>query len=82
MVSKYSFRCKCGKEFAVNGYWFNQMTMHHWLDYKYLLHYILHHAKKTSRKEALYFAKMTLLWIPLLILQILDAPITFVKLYL
>ena len=83
MVSKYSFTCKtCGKEFEIKGHWFNQMVLHHYLDYKWLLHCVFRHARKPNKKEVKYFAKMTLLWIPLILLQIVDAPIELVKWYL
>ncbi len=83
MVSRYSFNCKtCGKEFAIKGYWFNQIVLHQYLDYKWLLHCIFCHWKKPSRKEIKYFSKMTLIWIPLIILQIIDIPISLIKWYL
>lgn len=73
MVTKYSFLCtKCGKKFEINGYWFNQWILHHFLDYKWLIHCIVFHRRKPKKKEVVYFAKMTILWIPLVMFQIVD----------
>lgn len=73
MVTKYLFTCAvCGKEYTVNGYWWNQWVMHLWLDYRYFLHCFIYHRKKLKARTILRILKMTLLWIPLIILQIID----------
>ena len=73
MVTKYSFACAvCGKEYTVNGYWWNQWIIHLWLDYRYFLHCFIHHRKKLKARAIFHILKMTLLWIPLIVLQIID----------
>lgn len=73
MITKYSFTCeKCGKEYAVNGYWWNQCLMHHWIDYIYFIHNFIYHRRKFKVKAILHILKMTLMWIPLIALQIID----------
>ena len=73
MITRYSFTCAvCGKEYTVNGYWWNQWVMHHWIDYRYLIHSIIHHRKKLKVRGIFFILKMTLLWIPLIVLQVID----------
>lgn len=74
MVTRYSFTCnECGKEFQICGNWYNQMLMHWFLDFKYEWHCILNHNHfKLSRKDWRYFFRINVVFIPLLILQILD----------
>lgn len=73
MVTKYYFTCAaCGKEYTVNGYWWNQWVMHHWLDYRHFIHRFIHQRKKFKVRAILHILKMTLIWIPLVILQIIS----------
>jgi len=73
-VTKYSFKCECGKEFEVNGYWYNQLVMHHYLDCKYVLHRLVHHQDRITRKNVRRILMDTLIWIPLVLLQIVCWP--------
>lgn len=74
MVTRYSFTCnECGKEFQICGHWYNQMLMYWFLDFKYEWHCILKHNHfKLSRKGWIYFFRINMVFIPLLILQIMD----------
>ncbi len=73
MVTNYSFTCAvCGKEYTVNGYWWNQWVMHHWIDCRHLIHSLIHHRKKLKVKGVFFVLKMALLWVPLIALQIID----------
>lgn len=70
MIVKYSFACAvCGKEYVVNGKWWNQWVMRHWNDYRYFIHKCIQHKKKMKISDAL---RMTFLWIPLIILQVIS----------
>lgn len=73
MVSRYSFSCnKCNKGFEIRGFWWNQMLMHQYLDYLFIWHCILHHKVPWNKKDALYFIRNTVAWVPLVVLQIMD----------
>lgn len=73
MVTKYSFVCnKCGKEFMVEGHWYNQAVMHHYLDCKFALHIIIKHRKSITRKYLKNLFIDIIAWIPLLVLQAID----------
>lgn len=73
MISKHSFTCaRCQKHFEITGYWYNQMLMEWWLDFKFLRHCIAHHPRKYKKNALVYFIK-TITSLPvLLIMQILD----------
>lgn len=74
MFTRYSFTCnECGKQFEIYGHWYNQILMYWFLDYKYMWHGILKHRKPIFYKNNLrYFFGIHIVFIPLLILQILD----------
>ena len=72
-VSKYPFTCtQCGKKFSINGHWYNQWILHHYLDCKFLLHELIKHHKKITKKTAKVIFKYTIGWVPLILFQILD----------
>jgi len=72
MVSEYRFTCnQCDKDFVVKGYGYNQMVMHHYLDYKFLWHCIMQHRNGKSKKYILHLIKNTIIWVPLLMMQVL-----------
>lgn len=63
--------------FEGKGFWFNQIILQQFVNYKYYLHCIVYHQKR-KKKDILRFIKMTFLWIPLVVLQgieIMTAPI-------
>lgn len=71
-ISEYSFSCPiCGKKFCIRGHWWNQVVLRHALDYLYRLHLIKKYQRLLDKK----FLIETLIWIPLIILQILDIPL-------
>lgn len=74
MLAKYSFSCnKCGKEFVIVGRWYNQMLAEWYLDYKFMWHGIIKHSHfKLTKNDIIYFLKIHISFIPLLILQVLD----------
>lgn len=73
MFTECAFHCgACGKEFKIKGYWWNQMIFHQWIDWKFMWHNLIFHKKKVSSELILHMLKMTLLWIPLIPLQIID----------
>lgn len=75
-VSKYSFSCPvCGEKFCIKGNWWNQVILHHVLDYLYRLHLTKRHQISFDKK----FLIETLIWIPLIILQILDIPLQVLR---
>lgn len=72
-VSKYSFICnQCGKEFSVNGHWYNQWIIHIYLDSKFLLHDLVIHHRRITKKELKEIFVTIFVWIPLILFQILD----------
>jgi|GEM_PF-4781867 len=72
MTSRYSFRCtKCNKKFEITGHWWNQWTMHIFLDLKYIWHCIIHHQKGWNKKGVKYFLLCHLLFPVLVILDLL-----------
>lgn len=72
-VSKYSFTCtKCGKEFSINGHWYNQWVMHIYLDSKFLLHDLIIHHRRITKKALKEIFVTIFAWIPLILFQILD----------
>ncbi len=74
-VLKLSRECnECGKELVVNGHWYNQLVMDHYLDSKEFLHRLMHHREKITRKQVKWFLRDILIWIPLALLQIVDWP--------
>lgn len=73
MVSELSFWCnKCGKQFVFKGHWYNQALLEWWSEVRRVLHCIIKHPAKPSKKKVLYILKLIIVLIPLLILQILD----------
>lgn len=75
-VSKYSFSCPiCGKKFCIKGHWWNQIIIHHALDYAYIIHLMKNHRKALDRE----FLIETLVWIPLVIIQVLDIPLQILR---
>lgn len=73
MISKLSFRCgKCGKEFVIKGHWYNQMLIEWWKEIRWILHCITRHTEIPNKKDVLYFLKLIIAVVPLLVLQILD----------
>lgn len=75
MLIKYSFRCnKCGKEFSVDGHWYNQAVMEHYLECRYLIHDLRHHWRKNmlTKKYVRYVFVCIILWIPVILWQIAD----------
>ncbi len=74
-ISKLSRKCnECGKELVVNGHWYNQFVIEHHLDCKEFLHRLIHHRDKITRKQAKWFLRDVLIWVPLMLLQIVDWP--------
>ncbi len=72
-VSKYSFTCnKCGKKFSINGHWYNQWVMHIYLDSKFLLHDLIIHHRRITKKCVKEMFVTIFAWIPLILFQILD----------
>lgn len=73
MITKYSFDCSiCGKHFEVNGYWYNQCIIHHYLNSKFLIHCILKKEYKNKSKILDKFLKMILIWLILLPIQFIE----------
>lgn len=75
MISKKEFNCnECEKHFEIKGYWFNQIMLEWYLNYKFMWHGILKHkkGKKWTKKRIRYFILMNTIWIPLVILQVID----------
>lgn len=73
MISELSFWCnKCGKKFVFKGHWYNQALLEWWAEVRRVLHCIIKHPAKLSKKKVLYILKLIIVFIPLLILQILD----------
>lgn len=73
MISKYSFNCnRCKRHFEVNGYWYNQMLIHWWCDFKWICHCAIYHRDSWNWYDLAFVGRMIISFPVLLILQILD----------
>lgn len=83
MVTEIRRKCtKCGKEFKIKGYWWNQYLIHHYADYIYIWHWIFRHREHLKIGVVWYLIKNTLKWVPLILLQIIDLPFELLIMFL
>lgn len=73
ITKSFSTHCIiCQKEIRVKCGWCNQIIGEWWMHYKDSWHKLIHHKEKFSRKDAKYFLKLNLVFIPIFVLQAVD----------